>query len=194
MAIKILGGLLKGASLAVNERLTRPTGVMLKRKIFDSRQDLTGKVFIDLCAGSGSIGVEAHSRGARCVFLVESSKEVFRQLQSSIQQLKENRSLDVTNLHLSNTRSEKWLSEYLSSGATDTSDHIIFLDPPYEKINVYKETLDLIKDKVYKGEVWVEYDLKGNEKIHQEVELLFNQCGIKKYIHGQHCISVLDFA
>ena len=95
---------------------------------------------------------------------------------------------------MSNTRSEKWLEEYLSKGRTDISDHIIFLDPPYEKINVYKEALSLIQSRGYTGEVWVEYDLKGLKKIHQEIDSLFSDFGVKKYVHGQHCISVMDFS
>jgi 16S rRNA (guanine966-N2)-methyltransferase len=63
MSIKILGGIAKGTILFLpDEKLTRPTLVLLKRKIFDAIQNFDGKIFIDACAGSGAIGLEAWSR------------------------------------------------------------------------------------------------------------------------------------
>src|SRR3990172_5277353 len=78
MSIKILGGIAKGTILFLpNEKLARPTLVLLKRKIFDAAQNFEGSIFIDACAGSGAIGLEAWSRGADRVYLIESDKKVF---------------------------------------------------------------------------------------------------------------------
>ena len=75
MTVKILGGVARGFPLALpRSDLTRPTSVLIKRKLFDWRQDLSGHTFIDLCAGSGAMGFEALSRSADKVVLVDSEK------------------------------------------------------------------------------------------------------------------------
>ena len=65
MSIKILAGELKGMGIAVpSSDQLRPTSIMLRKKIFDASQGLDIRWFVDLLAGSGSVGLEAVSRGA----------------------------------------------------------------------------------------------------------------------------------
>jgi hypothetical protein len=72
MSIQILGGLARGRTLDVpTGNLIRPTSVMLRRRLFDARQDMSSFHFYDLCSGSGSVGIEAWSRGAEALFLNE---------------------------------------------------------------------------------------------------------------------------
>ena len=79
MSVKILGGNLKGISLLVpNDQNVRPTAVLLKRRVFDANQRLNNKIFIDACAGSGSVGFEALSRGAESIYLIENRKQSIR--------------------------------------------------------------------------------------------------------------------
>ena len=78
MSIRILGGSLKGMSLKVGSAsMMRPTSVMLRRKAFDSLQCLEGYDFWDLCAGSGSMGIEALSRGANKSYFLEKQPKNF---------------------------------------------------------------------------------------------------------------------
>lgn len=75
--MEILGGLAKGMALKVPEgREVRPTSVRSRRALFDMLGDLTGRRFCDLFAGSGAVGIEAASRGASQVLLVEKSPRV----------------------------------------------------------------------------------------------------------------------
>jgi 16S rRNA (guanine966-N2)-methyltransferase len=70
--MEILGGLAKGMNLKVPAgREVRPTSVRSRRALFDMLGDLTGKHFCDFFAGSGAVGIEAASRGASHVLLVE---------------------------------------------------------------------------------------------------------------------------
>ena len=70
--MEILGGPAKGMSLKVPDgREVRPTSVRSRRALFDMLGDLSGKRFCDLFAGSGAVGIEAASRGAAQVLLVE---------------------------------------------------------------------------------------------------------------------------
>ena len=75
--MEILGGLAKGMNLKVPAgREVRPTSVRSRRALFDMLGDLTGKHFCDFFAGSGAVGIEAASRGASQVVLVEKSPRV----------------------------------------------------------------------------------------------------------------------
>ena len=70
--MEILGGPAKGMNLKVPAgREVRPTSVRSRRALFDMLGDLSGKRFCDLFAGSGAVGIEAASRGAAQVLLVE---------------------------------------------------------------------------------------------------------------------------
>ncbi len=56
----------------------RPTSDRLRETFFDvltATRDLRDSVWLDLYAGTGAVGIEALSRGARQVYLVESRKE-----------------------------------------------------------------------------------------------------------------------
>jgi len=160
MAIKILGGLAKGRSLFVPKgQLIRPTSVMLKRRVFDSFQDLRGHQFYDLCAGSGAMGLEAWSRGADKCFLLEKNREVYRILQKNAKLMEEHYEDDFREREIVTQFGviEKWLSHSQDSFYSESA--ILFVDPPYEMHNLYKKnTLKLLNDKNLKAQVWVESD------------------------------------
>jgi len=75
VSLRVLGGRFKGRALEVPSSGTRPTSVLLKRRLFDALQSLGGYHFIDLCAGSGAIVLEALSRGADSVTFVDTGKK-----------------------------------------------------------------------------------------------------------------------
>jgi len=72
--LKVVGGTAKGRRLKVPKTCIRPTSEKVKEALFDI---LGGKIkdsiFLDLYAGTGGIGIEAISRGARKVIFVESN-------------------------------------------------------------------------------------------------------------------------
>lgn len=61
----------------------RPTSVRARRAFFDSLGDLSGEVFADLFAGSGAMGLEAASRGARTVYFFEQSPQVIKMIEKN---------------------------------------------------------------------------------------------------------------
>lgn len=83
-------------------------------------QDLTGKRCLDLFAGSGALGMEAASRGAAEVVMVEKNRVVFHTLQENISKL------NFSNIVL---RSEDGLN--FASRGNEQFD-VIFLDPPFK--------------------------------------------------------------
>ncbi|OZC54245.1 16S rRNA (guanine(966)-N(2))-methyltransferase RsmD [Rhodococcus sp. 14-2470-1a] len=72
---RIVAGIAGGRKLKVPPRGTRPTSERVREAVFSSlgaRMDLEGASVLDLFAGSGALGLEALSRGADKVVLVES--------------------------------------------------------------------------------------------------------------------------
>ncbi len=72
---RIVAGVARGRRLAVPARGTRPTSDRVREALFSAvaaRMDLEGARVLDLYAGSGALGLEALSRGAAQVLLVES--------------------------------------------------------------------------------------------------------------------------
>ena len=200
MSIKILGGIAKGTILFLpDEKLTRPTLVLLKRKIFDAVQNFEDYVFIDACAGSGAIGLEAWSRGAKKVFLIEPNKNVFSSLIKNVEKFEKHFSQEISERKLEAilTSFEKFLSrftkDYLTWDEESKKDCIIFFDPPYALHDFYKKVIleEMRKDNWFKGFIWVESDEKKgipfsywNDKV---IEIT------RSYAHGYSYIFMAKF-
>jgi len=162
MSIKILGGAARGYPLAIPRTNSRPTAVMIKRKLFDWRQRMDGHVFIDLCAGSGGMGFEALSRGADKVFLNDSMRGAFLTLKENKEGLVEAFDFDPESIVLHSMDAKNWVDRELKFQLDDSENAILYLDPPFEDHALYREILTKLKTLGFKGELWVESDrLKG---------------------------------
>src|SRR5574342_275698 len=73
--MRVIAGIYKGRRLKTLEGLSvRPTSDRLRETLFNILTPrIEGARFADICAGSGAIGIEALSRGARHVTFIESS-------------------------------------------------------------------------------------------------------------------------
>lgn len=85
---RLTGGRARGRSLAaVPDEGVRPTSSRVREALFSIvGHDLSDLAVLDACAGSGLLGLEAWSRGAR-VTAVEQSSRAFRQLQANVRAL-----------------------------------------------------------------------------------------------------------
>jgi 16S rRNA (guanine966-N2)-methyltransferase len=84
---RIVAGLAGGRRLKVPPSGVRPTGDRAREGLFNSLGtliDLEGAAVLDLYAGSGALGLEALSRGARTVVLVESGRRVLPVLKANL--------------------------------------------------------------------------------------------------------------
>ena len=107
----------------------RPTPDRVRETLFNwLGQDMAGKRCLDLFAGSGALGMEAASRGAAEVVMVEKNRVVFRALQENIKKL------NFTNIALRNEDGLNFASH--GSGQFD----VIFLDPPFQS-NYFEKLL-----------------------------------------------------
>jgi 16S rRNA (guanine966-N2)-methyltransferase len=127
---RIIAGFAGSLAIAVPSSGTRPTSDRVREAIFSSLQArdlIDGARVLDLYAGSGALGLEAASRGAAAVTLVEKSHgavEVCRRNARIVQQRVPRGSA------LSIQVSAKPVQSYLTSmpGQWD----LVFIDPPYE--------------------------------------------------------------
>jgi 16S rRNA (guanine966-N2)-methyltransferase len=72
--VRIIAGKFRGRKLECPKLVTRPTLDRVREALFSILGDLSGQCVVDLYAGSGALGLEALSRGARHVTLVEADK------------------------------------------------------------------------------------------------------------------------
>lgn len=104
---------------------TRPTTDRIKETLFNMLMpDIAGAHFLDLFSGSGAIGIEALSRGAREAVFVENSRDAMRIIRENL--------LFTKLSERARLLEEDVLSAIrrLSSGIEEPFD-IIFMDPPY---------------------------------------------------------------
>ena len=171
MSVKVLGGWAKGFSLKVPQGdQVRPTSVMLKRRVFDSVQNLEGTIFIDGCAGSGAMGIEAWSRGASEVHLLEKSPKVYRNLEENVKRIQDKYPEEATDRILKTHLCDvgKWVKPFQKLYEEKKGDFsfIFFFDPPYNKTNLYEEVINkkMLNDFWYNGDLWIEADNKKGVK------------------------------
>ncbi|MGH9868388.1 MAG: 16S rRNA (guanine(966)-N(2))-methyltransferase RsmD [Candidatus Polarisedimenticolia bacterium] len=126
-ALRVIGGTLKGRRLRVPAGFEiRPTGDRVREALFDILgRDVDGAAFLDAYAGTGAVGVEALSRGARLVAFVEKSPETVALLRQNLETAGElGARTRVLGCDLAFA-----LRQLASDGA---SFDIVYLDPPYE--------------------------------------------------------------
>jgi 16S rRNA (guanine966-N2)-methyltransferase len=129
--MRILGGALRGRRLiGPSGAATRPTAGRVKSALFNILSELVpGACFLDLYAGTGLIGIEALSRGARCVTFVESNPASCRVVKRNLER--------CGFTHLAAVRRMS-ASRFLKQPVGGPYD-IAFVDPPYhndEELNI----------------------------------------------------------
>lgn len=123
----------------------RPTPDRVRETLFNwLGQDLTGKRCLDLFAGSGALGMEAASRGASAVLMIEKNRAVYSALQENI------RKLDFHNIAL---RNEDGLNFVLRS---KEQFEVIFLDPPFQSDYLEKLLPHLASQLAPEGLLYIE--------------------------------------
>lgn len=122
--MRIISGKWRGRKIAAPPgHVVRPTGDRVRESWMSIvHQDLPDARVLDLCAGSGALGLEALSRGAASCDFVEKSRSVLPTLQSNIELLA---ATETSILH--KEPAERFVMT-LAEGAYD----VAFADPPYD--------------------------------------------------------------
>lgn len=157
--MRVITGSARGRKLITLEgNDVRPTTDRVKEAIFSSIQfEIEDSIVLDLFAGSGQLGIEALSRGAKMAVFVDNSKK-------SLEIVKKN--LDITGF---NDKSEIYnmnSSDFLK--ITNQKFDFVFLDPPYNKGILAKILPQLEKKLNYQGKIFCEHEqnLVMPEEIH----------------------------
>lgn len=189
MSIKILGGIARGYPLATPKAdSTKPTSIMVKRKLFDWRQHMDEYVFVDLCAGSGAMGLEALSRGSQKVLLNDSMRGAFLTMKDNKDKIEKAFKFDPSMIKVTNLDAKNWVTKELHYELPETQNVILFFDPPYDNHALYFDVLKLLKEASFEGEVWVESDRLKGPKLDQ-VTGAFHSI-IKTVESGDHFVVV----
>lgn len=121
--MRVIAGTARSLPLKTPEGMdTRPTTDRIKETLFNMLQaDVPGSVFVDLFSGSGGIGIEALSRGAKKAYFVENSEKAILCIRQNLSFTKmENRAIVI----------KQDVCSGLNSIYEEAVD-IIFMDPPY---------------------------------------------------------------
>jgi 16S rRNA (guanine966-N2)-methyltransferase len=138
---RVIAGQAGGRRLAVPDgRNTRPTSDRAREGLFATIVSLTGSLdgarVLDLYAGSGAVGLEALSRGAEHVLLVESGPRAARVIRDNIA------AIGLPGAELVTDRVERLLAREPGTSPYD----VVFADPPYalpgDEVTAMLQTLD----------------------------------------------------
>jgi 16S rRNA (guanine966-N2)-methyltransferase len=124
--MRVIAGRLRGRALGPVPKGVRPTADRVRESMFSVLGSVEGMRVLDLCAGTGALGIEAYSRGASEVFWVERSKPVARALSARLSDL--GIALDEERVVIvSEAQSvlQRW-----REGGPGVFD-LVFFDPPY---------------------------------------------------------------
>jgi len=122
---RIVSGVARGRTLVVPSAGTRPTSDRVREALF-SRLEHSGLLddvaVLDLYAGSGALGLEAASRGARSVVLVENAKAAVAACRRNVT------ALGLPGVEVVPERALPYLQRRRPTADLD----LVFLDPPYD--------------------------------------------------------------
>ena len=140
--MRVIAGKYKGRKLNSPDNYDiRPTTDKAKEALFSIlTNEIYGSRVLDLFAGTGSLGIEALSRGAEYCVFADSSRESIRLIKSNLEHCKVEEDTKVTAGDFRKTLMN--LSSRVEDGLEEKFD-IILLDPPYNK-NILPEAIELI--------------------------------------------------
>lgn len=141
--MRVITGSARGRKLQTLEgRDVRPTTDKVKESVFSIIQfQIQGRVFVDLFAGSGQMGIEALSRGAEKAYLVDQSLKAIRVIEQNVKACGFEENAKIC---------RQDAQGFLVS-ARENFD-VVYVDPPFEK-GLIDEVMPLLSRKMNKGGV-----------------------------------------
>lgn len=157
--MRVISGKARSVSLVTVKGMdTRPTTDRIKETLFNMIQyDIPNSYFLDLFSGSGAIGIEALSRGAKSAYFVENNRAAINCIKENLKKcrLEEDAKVLALDFHSALIQLEKQNIRF----------DIVFMDPPYNKglekeVLIFLSKSDLIdKDSVIIVEASLETEL-----------------------------------
>ena len=155
-SFRIISGDFRGRKFSFPEvEGLRPTPGKIRETLFNWLQfDIINKTALDPFAGSGALSLEAISRGAQKVYLIENDREVFAKLKSNF------KFLDSGQFTIINEDAMFHLAK-----PSKQSFDLVFLDPPFAK-NMLLQTLEKLSYNHYinsQSQIYIESEYKITE-------------------------------
>ncbi len=149
--MRIISGNRRGLKLIAPKGLdTRPTEDRVKESVFNILgQNFFDVTVLDLFCGSGANGIEFLSRGAEKAYFIDKSKEAIECVRKNLDKAKLTDQAIVIENHLNQAMKN-----------LDTEFDYIYMDPPFERRDLYKKAFKLIREhRILKpnGKLIVEY-------------------------------------
>ncbi len=183
--MNVISGKLKGLILeSSKDSDLRPTKDRIKKSVFDIlRFKIKDKVFVDLFGGTGQIGIEAYSQGAKKVIISEYNYNNIKIIQKNLDMIKFKNNIkliksDVIDLFKNNLEELECADIY-------------FLDPPYNNIDLLNQVLNLILNLSVLPKMIIIENLKENydKIIFGKIEKIYLQ---KIYNYGKIIINLCE--
>ncbi|MBE6876899.1 MAG: 16S rRNA (guanine(966)-N(2))-methyltransferase RsmD [Ruminococcus sp.] len=177
--MRVITGKARGIRLKTLEGLdVRPTTDRVKEGMFSAIQfEISGARVLDLFAGSGQLGIEALSRGAKQSVFVDQSAESLNIVKEN---LKKTSLIDFAEVH------QKSAEQYIRL-CPDESFDLIFLDPPYRNQILEKILPEISRILRPGGKIIAEHEINCN--LPEEISNLLLQ---KNYFYGKITVSVFS--
>ncbi|HOO55974.1 MAG TPA: 16S rRNA (guanine(966)-N(2))-methyltransferase RsmD [bacterium] len=135
--MRVIGGKFKRSNLIGPGRKNmsiRATYDRVRENVFNLIGPMEGKSFLDLYGGSGSVGIEALSRGARTAVFVDNQPESVRLIRKNLESLNISDRADVIRMDV---------RSYLRQPPRPERFDVVFIDPPYNT-DLFEETMRLL--------------------------------------------------
>jgi 16S rRNA (guanine966-N2)-methyltransferase len=130
--MRIIAGSRKGATIFAPKGETRPTGDRVREAAFNLIGPVDDMVVLDLFAGSGALGLEALSRGAKSAVFVESDREAQRAIERNLEKL------DLKGARIIKSDARRALAAEAAAGRRYD---LVLVDPPYRMLDSLLPTL-----------------------------------------------------
>lgn len=208
----VIGGSLKGTKLtSLSGTSVRPTSARVREAVFNIlHHRISGQSFIDLFAGNGAMGIEAISRGARAVTLVEKDSKAAKVIRTNLDHCQSRYAASAfaeqqpwPEVALANRDAFRLvdISGSSASLASDVDSHdrfdIVWLDPPYDLFEERSQALvDIALGLVASGGlILMESDQNGAKQlapICQQISEAQPAISYKQRRYGKSHITTLE--
>ena len=160
--MRIISGTARGTKLYTLEgQATRPTLDRVRESLFNIIQnEIPNSIFLDLFSGSGAIGLEAASRGAKKVILCDKSKDAIKIKDKNIEKTHLKEKLELYNLDY----------EILLNTKIKEKIDIVYIDPPYDSDFAIKSIELIINKKLVNESSTIIIETDDEKRILEKLE------------------------
>ena len=184
--IRIIGGKWKGKKIYfnLNDDL-RPTPDRAKETLFNwLGQDLNKMYCLDLFSGTGALGLEALSRGAKKVTFVEKNKDYLQKIKKVYLEISEKEDCDFFCAEC---------LEWVQNNSSKAKYDLIFIDPPFNKNLIDTLLSNILRRELLseRGKIYFEFEKKLDLEIPESLNLKKKKSlGKKSYVLAEvTCLS-----